>query len=73
MSTSELTFYELTKDLPFIKVIWNGKIIYDDTTDAEPISLDPLYKEYGKKIVYGMKLKVVSYHHCELDIRGEKF
>lgn len=71
MKDSELTFHALTKDLGFIKVTWNKKVIYDDTTEVEPISLKDLYKEYGNRFVYSMKIKVVDGHHCELDITGE--
>lgn len=69
---SSLTFNELTKNLCFIKVWWNHKLIYDDTGYIPLISFDDLSTEYGNKYVYSMKVKVVEGHHCELRIKGEK-
>lgn len=69
---SELTFNQLAKDLGFIKVVWNGKVIFDDTADIPLVDLNTLYKEYGNRYVYDMKLKVVEGHHCELKIKGEE-
>ena len=71
---SELTFDELTANLAFVKVIYNGKVIYDDTTDEgeTPYSLYSMRVLYGKKIVYSMKVDVVDFHHCVLTIKGEK-
>ena len=71
-NNSALTFNKLTKDLGFIKVWWNHKLIYDDTGYIPLISLDDLLTEYGNKYVYSMKVKVVEWYHCELRIKGEK-
>ena len=68
---SELTFNKLTKDLGFIKVFWNGKLIFDDTADLPLVDLNTLYDEYGNRYIYSMQLKVVEGHHCELKIKGE--
>jgi len=43
--SSELTFNELTKELAFIQVYWNGNLIYDDPI----LSNETLEKEYDKK------------------------
>lgn len=69
---SNLTFKELTKDLAFIKVFWNNKLVYDDTDWLPLISLDDLMDKYGDKVVYKIKLKVVEFHHCIIWIKGEK-
>lgn len=42
---SELTFNELTKDLAYIQVYWNGHLIYDDPI----LDQDTLEKEFTKK------------------------
>lgn len=71
---SEVTFDELTANLAFVKVVYNGKTIYDDTTDEgeTPYSLYSMRVLYGKKIVCSMKVDIVDFHHCVLTIKGEK-
>lgn len=71
-NNSELTFNKLTKDLGFVKVWWNGKLIFDDTCDLPLVDLNTVYEEYGNRYVYSMKIKVVESHHCEVKIKGEK-
>lgn len=55
----------------FTKVTWNGEVIYDDTGDNEIGNLEKVCEDYGNRIVYDMKVNVVSYHHVELEINGE--
>jgi hypothetical protein len=71
---SMLTFGELTKNLLYVKIIYNGKLIYDDTTDeGETIKhLHEIERSYDKKKVYEMTIKVINFHHCELIIEGEE-
>ena len=70
---SELTFYELTKNLGFVKVWWNGEVVFDDTVDDWYFSdLKAFYRAFGNRYVYEMKLKIVAGHHCELKVKGEK-
>jgi len=66
---SELTFNELTKDLAYVKVIWNGKVIFDDQLDAWFPSDKEFYKFYGRKYVdshFGLKgLEYIKEHYGE--------
>ena len=69
---SSLTFNNLARNLLFIEVIWNNKVIYNDyDNDATADDYDNLIKNYGTKIVYEMKITVVDGHHCILNIQGE--
>lgn len=69
---SELTFKELTENLGYLKITYNGQTIYDDYDGEESCeSLKRMQEEYNNKIVYSMKLQVVGWHHCILDIKGE--
>jgi len=71
---SELTFKDLTENLAYTEVKWNGKTIWKDDPYDDGESLDALYdmqSKYNSKIVYEMNIKVVMYHHCILDIKGE--
>lgn len=71
---SEITFGELAKDLCFSKVIWNGKVVFDDDEiAADPkVSLKKLYERYSHRYVYDMRIHIVAGHHCELEVEGEK-
>ena len=72
---SNLTFNEITGNLPWIKVVWNGQVVYDDTIDANRATIDDynyVQKHLGDKKVYSMKIVVVQYHHCELYVEGEE-
>lgn len=69
---SSLTFAELTKDLAFIKIKYNGEVIYDDLVGQETIDhLKEIQTAYANKKIYTMKIKVVQGHHCILNIKGE--
>ena len=50
-SNSSLTFNDLTKDLAFVKVYWNGYMIYSDTYDICFDDDEELYRCYGKEFV----------------------
>ena len=54
----------------FTKLTWNGEVIYDEETalDNEITKVTELYAD---RVVYEMKVNVVSFHHVELDIIGE--
>lgn len=70
---SELTFEELTENLAYVKIIYNGKLIYNDENGKETLAhLLKIKSEYKDKIVYKISIKVVDFHHCILKIKGEK-
>lgn len=69
---SSITFGELTDHLAYIKIIYNGKIIYDDVTgDETPEHLHEIENKYKNKIIYEMNVKITQFHHCILNIKGE--
>ena len=69
---SELTFGELTENLAWIKIIYNGEVIYDDYDGEETVeSVRRIEEAYKNKIVYRMDVRIVDWHHCILTIRGE--
>ena len=43
---SELTFKEVTQNLGYIKVVWNGELVFDDTMF---LFCDDLEGQFGKK------------------------
>lgn len=69
---SELTFKDVVpKDLGWIKIIWNNKVIYDDELGNETLeSTQRIEQLISNKKVYSLKLTVVQFHHCILDIQG---
>ena len=72
MKNSELTFKDLTKDLLYVQVWWNGKKVFDDFEGET--TLNELYQfeeKYGGKIVYSMYVEVVEFHHCIVKVKGE--
>lgn len=69
---SSLTFGELTENLAYIKIIYNGKVIYDDETGNETFEhLKQIEDGYKNKVIYKMNVIVTHYHHCILKIKGE--
>ena len=69
---SELTFGELTENLAWIKIIYNGEVIYDDYDGEETVeSARKIEETYANKIVYRMDVRIIGWHHCVLTIRGE--
>lgn len=78
MNNSGLTFVELTENLNYLKVIWNGKVIWSDLDNEIESDSDnclqqlfKMQKEYANKKVYKMTVEVVEFHHCILTIEGE--
>lgn len=72
---SSLTFKDLTENLAYTEVKWNGKTIWKDNPDDNGESLDAMHDmqaKYNNKIVYEMNIKIVMHHHCVLDIKGEE-
>lgn len=85
---TELTFGEVTENLNYIKVVWNGTVIFDDSlADVENTShysksylnkvtgiegITYVTEHYYNKKIYSMYMRVVASHHCELYIEGEK-
>ena len=70
---SSLTFGKLTKNLAYVKIVWNGKVIFDDHYDTDSFyHLLDVQSDYNNKIVYEMNVKIVDFHHCILTIKGEE-
>lgn len=73
MKNSELTFNELTKDLLYVQVWWNGNKVYDDYEGETTLNeLHQFEEKYGGKIVYSMYVEVVEFHHCIIEVEGEQ-
>lgn len=69
---SSLTLEDLANELAFTKIIYNGEIIFDDEDGYETsTSLMEMWNKYKNKIVYEMNVRVVHFHHCVLNIKGE--
>lgn len=69
---SEFTFKEFAENLGYIKVIWNGKVVYDDEFgDAILEELEKFQLKYNNKIIYKGKFEVADFHHIILNIKGE--
>ncbi len=72
-TNSEITFGELCGFLPYIMVVWNNKVVYDDMEGNESIlSTARFEKKFEHKIVYKMTAEIVAFHHCILYIEGEE-
>lgn len=88
MRVSELTFGNLCDSAfgGFCRVIWNGKVVYEDIDDGVHIngSIDPVsdnnistaiqdfIAKYKDKKIYNFYCYVVYFHHTELYIEGER-
>ena len=79
---SEIKFKEIIKNLSFVKIIWNNKVIYDDysylggdfTYNEDGETLEHLCEVraiYGNKYIQNVSIKVVEGHHCILKVKGE--
>lgn len=69
---SELTFKDFAENLGYIKVIWNGKVVYDDEFGEGTLEdLEKFQLKYNNKIIYSGKFEVADFHHVVLDIKGE--
>lgn len=81
---SEITFNDIKDAFAYIKVIWNGDVIFDDDLDSD-IGTKKFYilthsgrtgikyieDNYGNKKIYSLYARVVEFHHFELYIEGE--
>ena len=60
----------------FIKLTWNGKVVFDEYSEDPTLCTGNVCKNvsevYGEKLVYSMKIKVVSLHHTEVEVEGEE-
>lgn len=69
---SVLTFSELTKDVAWIKITWNGEVIFDDIDDNETLDdVNRVHQLTKDKKVFSMNVDVVEFHHCILTVEGE--
>lgn len=72
MRNSSLRFKDFALEYQsFIRIVWNGKEIYNDET-ASKKTIHLIEQTYGSKIVYSMYVQIVQFHHCELYIEGEE-
>lgn len=85
---SELTFKDLI-DSPFglfVKIFWNGTVIYDDNlsgqidlpenylkTHSGKEGLEYIKRQYCGRKIYSVYIHVVHVHHTILFIEGEDF
>jgi hypothetical protein len=73
---SELKFKDFSEFKNFVKLTWNGKVVFDDMSD-DPLLCskevcEQVSKKYGEKAVYSMFVQVVSIHHTALVVEGEE-
>ena len=68
---SEFTFDNLVNGpLNFIKVIWNGEVVYDDDYATAEI-LELVENTLKNKVIYEAKITIVQFHHCIIEIFGQ--
>lgn len=70
---SKLTFKEVTENLAYVQVWWNGRKVYDDYT-GKGATLEDLHRfeeKYNDKLVYTMFIRIVDFHHCILIVEGQ--
>jgi len=67
---SNLSFVDLAGELLFTKVVWDGKVVYDDEWGSD--AYDWFIERYATKKVNEMLIRVHSGHHVELRVKGEK-
>ena len=72
MRVSEITFGEVADTLAFVKVKWNGKIVYDDKKIESIANFGAFEDKYYDKKIFEMKIKIVQFHHCEIEVEGEE-
>ena len=69
---SELTFKDFAGNLAYIKVIWNGKVVYDDEFGEGTLEELVIFQlKYNNKIIYSGRFIVKDFHHIILYIKGE--
>lgn len=72
MKESSVTFKEATEGLAYVKVLWNGKKVFDDYYDCASLEdLRNFENKYNEKIVYSMYVEVVDFHHYIIEVEGE--
>lgn len=82
--TSEVTFNDIKDAFAYIKVIWNGDVIFDDDLDSDigtkvsyikthsgQTGIKYIEENYGNRKIYSLYARVVDFHHFELYIEGE--
>lgn len=72
MRNSRLRFKDFFEDVDYIKVFWNGDLVYNDDEAKSVADLYAFQNKYDSKIVYSFKATVVHFHHVILYIKGEK-
>ena len=81
---SEVTFNDIKDTFAYIKVVWNGDVIFDDDLDSDigtKVSyikthtglsgIKYIEEKYGNKKIYSLYARAVEFHHFELYIEGE--
>ena len=81
---SEVTFNDIKDAFAYIKVVWNGEVIFDDDLDSDigtKVSyikthtglsgINYIEEKYGNRKIYSLYARVVEFHHFELYIEGE--
>lgn len=84
VNTSQITFNDIKDAFAYIKVIWNGDVIFDDDLDSDigtkvsyikthtgQTGIKYIEENYGNKKIYSLYARVVDFHHFELYIEGE--
>ena len=67
-----ITFGELARNMIYVKVIWNGEVVYDDEEGEASIEdLDKFIKRYEGKTVYKGTFEVTGFHHFILSVEGD--
>lgn len=82
--TSQITFNDIKDTFAYIKVVWNGDVIFDDDLDSDigtKVSyikthtglsgIKYIEEKYGNKKIYSLYARVVDFHHFKLYIEGE--
>lgn len=67
---SELTFENFI-NLMYTKIVWNGKVIFDEN-DKTKRNWQKVEKKYKNKVVYSLYAFVKDFHHVELYIEGQR-
>lgn len=72
MNNSEITFREISKYLDYIKVYWNGELVYDDMAEDFTYDFYSKFRDtYDGKKIYKVNIEIVEFHHCILSVEGE--
>ena len=71
-SNSTTTFNEVVGKMNFVKVIWNGKVVFEDGERTTDKDVREFKEKYGNKIVYEINAKIVEFHNYIFEVRGEE-